>query len=134
MIGLGRMGANLARRLTNDGHDCVVFDINPTAVSKIANANILGSISIADLVSKLARPRTVWLMVPAGVTGKAVEDIASHMEPGDIIIDGGNSYYRDDILRAETLKKYWYSLRRLRHKRRRLRSGTRFLSHDRRRS
>ena len=104
MIGLGRMGANLARRLTNDGHDCVVFDINPTAVSKIANANILGSISIADLVSKLARPRTVWLMVPAGVTGKAVEDIASHMEPGDIIIDGGNSYYRDDILRAETLR------------------------------
>ena len=104
MIGLGRMGASLVLRLTNHGHDCVVFDVNPAAVSKIANAKILGSVSIADLVSKLARPRTVWLMVPAGVTGKAVEDVASHMEPGDIIIDGGNSYYRDDILRAETLK------------------------------
>ena len=104
MIGLGRMGASLVRRLINDGHNCVVFDVNPAVVRKITGDEILGSESIADLVSKLTRPRTVWLMVPAGVTGKAVEDVALHMEPGDIIIDGGNSYYRDDILRAKALK------------------------------
>ncbi len=104
MIGLGRMGASLVRRLSNDDHDCVVFDVNPAAVSGITNGGIQGSVSIADLISKLARPRIVWLMVPAGVTGGAVEDVASHMESGDIIIDGGNSYYRDDVLRAASLK------------------------------
>ncbi len=104
MIGLGRMGASLVRRLSNDGHHCVVFDVNPAAVSRIADGETPGSVSIAELVSQLARPRVVWLMVPAGVTGKAVEDVASHMEPGDIIVDGGNSYYRDDVLRAATLK------------------------------
>ena len=104
MIGLGRMGGNLVRRLTNDGHDCVVYDVSPVAMNSIVGDRILSVASIAELVSTLTRPRAVWLMVPAGVTGKAVEDVASHMEPGDILIDGGISYYRDDIQRAESLK------------------------------
>src|SRR5277367_4021760 len=104
MIGLGRMGANLVRRLTNDGHKCVVYDVSPAAVKKIAGRNIQGAISIDKLVAKLAKPRAVWVMVPASVTGKTIEELASCMEAGDIIIDGGNSYYRDDLLRAHALK------------------------------
>ncbi|MHB8744091.1 MAG: phosphogluconate dehydrogenase (NAD(+)-dependent, decarboxylating) [Sulfuricaulis sp.] len=104
MIGLGRMGANLVRRLTNDGHQCVVYDTNPAAVAKIVGHAIEGAASVDDLVAKLARPRAVWVMVPAGVTGETVEALAACMEAGDIIIDGGNSYYRDDLLRAKTLK------------------------------
>ena len=104
MIGLGRMGASLVRRLTKDGHQCVVFDVNPVCMEKSIGPGVLGCTSINELVAKLNKPRAVWLMVPAGVTGKAVEELASCMEAGDIIIDGGNSYYRDDILRAEALK------------------------------
>jgi 6-phosphogluconate dehydrogenase len=104
MIGLGRMGANLVRRLTNDGHKCVVYDVSPAAVKKIASRDIQGAISIDKLVAKLAKPRAVWVMVPASVTGKTIEKLASRMEAGDIIIDGGNSYYRDDLLRAHALK------------------------------
>ena len=104
MIGLGRMGASLVRRLSNDGHDCVVFDLNPAAVSRISGGRIQGALSISDLLSRLAQPRVVWLMLPAGVTGTAVEEVASHMAPGDIIVDGGNSDYRDDLLRADALK------------------------------
>ena len=104
MIGLGRMGASLVRRLSNDGHDCVVFDLSPAAVSRISGGKIQGALSISDLLSRLARPRVVWLMLPAGVTGTAVEEVASHMAPGDIIVDGGNSDYRDDLLRADALK------------------------------
>ena len=105
MIGLGRMGANLVRRLTRHGHPCVVYDVNPAAVKKIAGRGVRGSVSFDDLVAKLARPRAVWLMVPAGVAGNAVEELALRMDAGDIIIDGGNSYYRDDVLRAKALKR-----------------------------
>lgn len=105
MIGLGRMGASLVRRLTKDGHRCVVYDLSPAAVKKIAGRGVRGSVSIDELVAKLAKPRAVWVMVPAGVAGKTVEELASRMDAGDIIIDGGNSYYRDDIERAKALKR-----------------------------
>jgi 6-phosphogluconate dehydrogenase len=98
------MGASLVRRLTKDGHNCVVYDVNPAAVKKIVGRDIQAAASIDELVAKLAKPRAVWVMVPAAVTGKTVEDLASRMDAGDIIIDGGNSYYRDDILRAKALK------------------------------
>lgn len=104
MIGLGRMGASLVRRLTKDGHQCVVYDVNPAAVNKLATGDVQGAASIAELVAKLPKPRVVWVMVPAGVAGKTIEELASRMDAGDIIIDGGNSYYRDDILRAQALK------------------------------
>jgi 6-phosphogluconate dehydrogenase len=105
MIGLGRMGASLVRRLTKDGHKCVVYDVSPAAVKRIAGRGVRGSVSIDALVAKLAKPRAVWVMVPAGVAGKTVEELASRMDAGDIIIDGGNSYYRDDLLRAKALKR-----------------------------
>ena len=105
MIGLGRMGASLVRRLTKDGHKCVVYDVSPAVVKKIAGRGVRGSVSIDELVAKLAKPRAVWVMVPAGVAGKTVEELASRMDAGDIIIDGGNSYYRDDLLRAKALKR-----------------------------
>ena len=105
MIGLGRMGASLVRRLTKDGHKCVVYDLSPAAVKKIAGRGARGAASIDELVAKLAKPRAVWVMVPASVAGKTVEEVAARMDAGDIIIDGGNSYYRDDILRATALKR-----------------------------
>jgi 6-phosphogluconate dehydrogenase len=104
MVGLGRMGANLVRRLTAAGHDCVVYDVDPTAVQRMEGEGISGAGTIDDFMAKLNKPRAVWVMVPAGVTGATVKDLAVRMEPGDIIIDGGNSYYRDDIERAKTLK------------------------------
>ncbi|MGB5079686.1 MAG: decarboxylating 6-phosphogluconate dehydrogenase [Burkholderiales bacterium] len=104
MIGLGRMGASLVRRLTKDGHKCVVYDVSRAAVKRIAGRGVRGCASIDELVAKLARPRAVWVMVPAGAAGRTVEELALRMDGGDIIIDGGNSYYRDDILRAEALK------------------------------
>src|ERR1039457_2389954 len=96
MIGLGRMGASLVRRLAKAGHKCVVYDVNAAAVKKIAGRNVRGAASLDELVAKLVKPRVVWVMVPAGVTGNTIDELASHMEAGDIIIDGGNSYYRDD--------------------------------------
>jgi 6-phosphogluconate dehydrogenase len=105
MIGLGRMGASLVRRLTKDGHKCVAYDVSPAAVKNIAGRGVRGATSIDELVAKLAKPRAVWVMVPAGVAGKTVGQLASRMEAGDIIIDGGNSYYRDDIERAKALKR-----------------------------
>jgi 6-phosphogluconate dehydrogenase len=105
MIGLGRMGANLVERLTRDGHECVVFDVSPAAVARVAGEHAQASTSIADFVSKLEAPRAMWLMVPAAVTGSTVDEVAAHLESGDIIIDGGNSYYRDDIERARELRK-----------------------------
>jgi len=104
MIGLGRMGASLVRRLTKDGHKCVVYDVSAAAVKKLAGRGIRGAASIDELIAKLAKPRAVWVMVPAGVTGKTVDALASRMDAGDIIIDGGNSYYRDDLARAKALK------------------------------
>jgi 6-phosphogluconate dehydrogenase len=104
MVGLGRMGANLVRRLMRDGHHCVVFDVDPEAVKTMEEEGATGASSVADLVQKLSKPRAAWVMVPSGdVTGKTIEDLASHMATGDTIIDGGNSYYRDDIRRAAKL-------------------------------
>ena len=105
MIGLGRMGASLVRRLTKDGHICVVYDVNPAAVKKIAGHNVLGAASIDELVAQLTKPRAVWVMVPAGVAGKPIKALAARMDADDIVIDGGNSYYLDDVQRAKTHKR-----------------------------
>ncbi|WP_343710691.1 phosphogluconate dehydrogenase (NAD(+)-dependent, decarboxylating) [Mycobacterium sp.] len=105
MIGLGRMGANIVRRLTNDGHDCVVYDHNPDAVTAMAGEDrTTGVSSPAELAEKLAIPRVVWVMVPAGdITTAVVADLAKTLQAGDIMIDGGNSYYRDDLVHAKML-------------------------------
>src|SRR6266403_5858372 len=103
MVGLGRMGANMVRRLLKTGHDCVVFDMSPAAVSELTRENAVGATSLSDLVKKLENPRAVWLMVPAAVVDKTIADILPALEPGDILIDGGNSYYIDDIRRAKEL-------------------------------
>jgi 6-phosphogluconate dehydrogenase len=104
MVGLGRMGANIVRRLTRDGHDCVVYDVNPDAVSALAGEGPTGADSLDDFVSKLSKPRAAWVMVPAGeITESTVFELAERLDPGDAIIDGGNSYYRDDIRRAAKL-------------------------------
>ena len=92
MIGLGRMGANMVRRLIRGGHQCVVFDMSPKAVADLAGDTAVAATSLADLVRKLAKPRAVWLMVPAAVVDKTIVDLAPHLERGDILIDGGNSY------------------------------------------
>ena len=103
MIGLGRMGANMVRRLLKGGHDCVVFDMSPKVVSELAAENAVGAASLADLVKKLEKPRAVWLMVPAAVVDKTIADLLPALEANDILIDGGNSYYIDDIRRAKDL-------------------------------
>jgi 6-phosphogluconate dehydrogenase len=100
MIGLGRMGANMVRRLLRDDHECVVFDLDADAVSQLAGEGATGADSIEDLVKKLKPPRSVWLMVPAAVVDKTLDDLVPALEAGDAVIDGGNSYYRDDIRRA----------------------------------
>jgi 6-phosphogluconate dehydrogenase len=101
MVGLGRMGANLVRRLMREGHDCVVYDISPDAVKGLAAEGATGSSSLEELAQKLDPPRAVWVMVPAGeITEKSVHDVADVLDQGDAIIDGGNSYYRDDIRRS----------------------------------
>ncbi len=106
VVGLGRMGENIARRLMRDGHSCVVFDTNSDSIKTLEKEGATGASSMADLVDKLSKPRCLWVMVPSGdVTGKVIEEAASHMEKGDMIIDGGNSYYRDDIARAKSLTK-----------------------------
>jgi 6-phosphogluconate dehydrogenase len=103
MIGLGRMGANMVRRLEKNGHQCVVFDRTPASVKQLATEGATGSSSIDDFVQKLAKPRAVWLMVPAGVVDATLHELASKLDVGDIVIDGGNSYYIDDIRRAKDL-------------------------------
>jgi 6-phosphogluconate dehydrogenase len=103
MVGLGRMGANLVRRLMRDGHRCVVYDVNAAAVTDLAREGAAGASDLADFVAKLERPRNAWLMLPAGITGKIIDELSGMLEPGDTIIDGGNSYYRDDIARAKKL-------------------------------
>jgi 6-phosphogluconate dehydrogenase len=103
MIGLGRMGANMVRRLLKGGHQCVVFDMSPKSVQELAAEKAVGSSSLADLVTKLAKPRAVWLMVPAAVVDETIADLLPSLERGDILIDGGNSYYVDDIRRAKEL-------------------------------
>jgi len=103
MIGLGRMGANMVRRLLTGGHRCVVFDRSPKVVRELVNEGAVGTSSLADLVKNLEKPRAVWLMVPAAVVDKTVADLLPHLEGEDILIDGGNSYYVDDIRRAKEL-------------------------------
>ena len=101
MIGLGRMGANMVRRLMKKGHDCVVFDRSQQAVTELTKENAAGATSLQDFVKKLKKPRAAWLMVPAAVVEQTIAELLPHMEPGDILIDGGNSYYIDDIARAK---------------------------------
>ncbi|HEY5710140.1 MAG TPA: decarboxylating 6-phosphogluconate dehydrogenase [Solirubrobacterales bacterium] len=105
MVGLGRMGANMARRLMRDGHRIVAYDVNPDAVSELAGEGADAAASLQELASKLSAPRSIWVMVPAGeITEKTIADVAAVLEPGDAIADGGNSYYRDDIRRAAKLR------------------------------
>ncbi len=103
MIGLGRMGANMVRRLLKGGHQCVVFDRSPKAVKELVQEKAVGASSLSDLAKRLEKPRAVWLMVPAAVVDKSIADLLPHLERGDILIDGGNSYYVDDIRRAKEL-------------------------------
>ncbi len=102
MVGLGRMGANLVRRLMRDGHDCVVYDVNPDPIKQLEGEGATGASSLEELAQKLDAPRAVWIMVPAGeITETTVKEVAAALDKGDAIIDGGNSYYRDDIRRAQ---------------------------------
>jgi 6-phosphogluconate dehydrogenase len=104
MIGLGRMGANLVRRLTRDGHHCVAYDVFEAAVEALAREGVQGAGSLAELVAALDRPRAIWLMLPAAVTGSTLDELVPLLDPDDVVIDGGNSYYRDDIVRAAKLE------------------------------
>ena len=105
MIGLGRMGSNMVRRLLKQGHSCVVFDRSPEAVAEVAAEKAVGASGLQDLVRKLETPRAIWLMVPAAAVDQSIADLAPYLDAGDIIIDGGNSYYVDDIRRAGELKR-----------------------------
>jgi len=105
MLGLGRMGANMARRLMNNGHECVVFDQNSDAVNELAEAGAIGANDLDDFIAKLTPPRAVWMMVPAAVVDSVVKDLSARLSPEDILIDGGNSFYKDDITRSKQLKK-----------------------------
>ncbi|MHB8540739.1 MAG: phosphogluconate dehydrogenase (NAD(+)-dependent, decarboxylating) [Candidatus Acidiferrales bacterium] len=104
MIGLGRMGANMVRRLMKGGHQCVVFDVSPDNVKNLAGEGATGAASLDEFVKKLSMPRAIWMMVPAGVVDGTVHDLSSRLGRGDILIDGGNSYYIDDIRRAKELE------------------------------
>jgi 6-phosphogluconate dehydrogenase len=103
MIGLGRMGASMVRRLMKNGHQCVVFDMQPAAVGALAKEGAIGAASLAEMAQKMTKPRAIWMMVPAAVVDAELEQLLPHLEAGDIVIDGGNSYYRDDIRRAKDL-------------------------------
>ena len=103
MVGLGRMGANLVRRLMRDGHSCVVYDVNPDAVATLEGEGATGASSLEDFVAKLDKPRAMWLMLPAAIVDPTLEKLIPHLDPDDVVIDGGNSYYRDDITRAHHL-------------------------------
>jgi 6-phosphogluconate dehydrogenase len=103
MIGLGRMGANMVRRLLRGGHQCVVFDMNPTAVQALVNEGAVGTASLDEFVGRLTPPRVAWLMTPAAVVDRTLGDLSGHLQKGDIVIDGGNSHYIDDIRRAREL-------------------------------
>jgi 6-phosphogluconate dehydrogenase len=104
MIGLGRMGSNMVRRLLKGGHQCVVFDVHAPSVEMLVKEGAAGSTQLPDFISKLAKPRAVWMMVPAGVVDQTIASLVPLLEPGDILIDGGNSHYHDDIRRANELK------------------------------
>src|SRR3990170_4100778 len=101
MVGLGRMGANLVRRLMRSGHECVVYDVNADPVRRLEGEGAIGTGSLEDFVNKLSKPRAAWVMVPAAFAEQTTDQLAELMQTGDIVIDGGNSYYRDDVSRAE---------------------------------
>jgi len=104
MVGLGRMGANMVRRLLHGGHECVVFDVSPDAVKALVKEGAIGASSLDDFKTKLKKPRVAWMMVPAAVVEKTVADLSQRFESGDILVDGGNSYYVDDLRRAKALR------------------------------
>src|SRR6201999_1925765 len=104
MIGLGRMGANIVRRLMRGGHECVVWDVSADAVAALVAEGAIGAATLEEFTAKLALPRVAWIMIPAGITGDTVDKLSTMFESGDIIIDGGNSNYRDDIHRADGLR------------------------------
>ena len=134
MIGLGRMGANMVRRLLRNGHTCVVYDRNPGAVTELASAGAQGAASLTEFVGKLSKPRAIWLMVPAAVVDASINDLLPLLETGDILIDGGNSYYVDDIRRAKELAAKGIHYVDVGHERRRLGSRARLLHDDWRRT
>ncbi|MBA3739468.1 MAG: NAD-binding protein, partial [Actinobacteria bacterium] len=104
VVGIGRMGANISRRLMRDEHRCVVFDLDPAAVERLTSEGAVGAASLEELAAALAPPRIVWVMVPAGEATEAViRELADRLQPGDIVIDGGNTHYRDDVRRADEL-------------------------------
>jgi 6-phosphogluconate dehydrogenase len=103
MVGLGRMGGNIVRRLVNQGHNCVVYDVNPQAVTTLEGASIVGASSYQDMVAKMTAPRAIWMMLPAAVTQDALDELIQYLEPNDVVIDGGNGYYQDDVDRAQQL-------------------------------
>src|ERR1700685_1890471 len=103
MVGLGRMGSNMVKRLLNNGHTAVVYDRSAQVVQELEKQKAVGASSLADMVSKLSKPRAIWLMIPAAVVDQTIAEIAPHLESGDILIDGGNSYYIDDIRRSGAL-------------------------------
>ena len=103
MIGLGRMGANLVRRLMKGGHECVVYDLRPESVSQLAGEGAIGADSVEDFTARLASPRTVWIMIPADFVGSTLDELLPRLSSGDVIIDGGNSFFEDDLVRSEQL-------------------------------
>src|SRR5712664_3125484 len=103
MVGLGRMGGNMVRRLLRGGHECVVYNRSPKPVAELVKERAIAAADLVDLVKKLAKPRAVWLMVPAAAVENTISELVPHLEAGDILIDGGNSYYIDDIQRAQDL-------------------------------
>ena len=133
MIGLGRMGANIVRRLMREGHECVVYDLNEAAIAELEGEGAVGARSLEELREQAEPPRAAWVMVPAAFAGATIRDVAGHFERGDIIIDGGNSYYRDDLDHAPKCTAARHPFRRRRHERRGLRARARLLPHDRRR-
>ena len=104
MVGLGRMGANLVNRVVRDGHNCVVYDVNTATVKSLSSNRVLGASSLQDMVSKMPAPRTIWLMLPAAIVQQSLDELVGYLSLNDVVIDGGNSYYQDDIVRAAALK------------------------------
>ena len=134
MIGLGRMGSNMVRRLEQAGQECVVHDVHAEAIKPLEKDGAVPATTLDELVSKLTPPRAIWLMVPAAIVDQMIEQLAGKLERGDILIDGGNSYYHDDIRRAGGTQAQGHSLRRRRHQRRRVGARAGLLLDDRRRA
>ena len=135
IIGLGRMGGNISRRLMRAGHQTIVYDRSHEAVDALTKDGATASTGLGDMIHQLQKPRAIWVMLPAGaITEATVNELAGHLEPGDIIIDGGNSYYKDDIRRAKALQPQGPHLHRRRHLRRYLGPRARLLHDDRRRT